>query len=124
MSRIKSKNTSSELIVRKFLYKKGFRFRVNYRLEGKPDIIFPGRRIVVFINGCFWHKHGCDNSVMPKTNRKFWKNKLNGNVERDKKVQKILKKEGWTVYRIWECELEEKNSKTLNNLETFLKIKQ
>jgi len=122
MSRIKSKNTSSELIVRKFLYKKGFRFRVNYRLEGKPDIVFPGRRIVIFINGCFWHKHGCNNSVMPKTNIKFWKNKLDGNIKRDKKVQNILEKECWTVYKIWECELEEKNSKTLNDLETFLKI--
>ena len=122
MSRIKSKNTSSELIVRKFLYKKGFRFRVNYKLEGKPDIVFPGRRIAIFVNGCFWHKHGCNNSVMPKTNRKFWENKLDGNIKRDKKVQKILKKESWTVYEIWECELEEKNSKTLNNLETFLKI--
>lgn len=123
MSRIKSKNTSPEIIVRKFLYKKGFRFRVNYKLQGKPDVIFPGRRIAVFVNGCFWHKHGCDNSVIPKTNRKFWKNKLNSNVARDKKVQKLLKKEDWSVYRIWECELEEKPCKTLKKLEIFIKSK-
>lgn len=121
MSRIKSKNTSPELIVRKLLYSKGFRFRINYKLAGRPDVIFPGRKIAIFVNGCFWHKHGCDNSVMPKTNKKFWKNKLNKNIQRDKKVQKILKKEGWAVCEIWECELEEKTDKTLKKLEIFLK---
>jgi len=121
MSRIKSRNTSLELYVRKFLYKKGFRFRVNYKLEGRPDVIFPRKRIAVFINGCFWHQHGCNNSVIPKSNRKFWKNKLSNNIRRDRKVQKILVKEGWKTYRIWECELEERPSKALQRLEDFIK---
>lgn len=121
MSRIRSGDTAPELIVRKFLYNKGFRFRINYKLEGKPDIIFPKRKIAVFVNGCFWHRHGCKNSVIPKTNRKFWKNKLAGNVRRDKKVQKMLEKEGWSVYKIWECELEQKRKKTLNKLIDFIK---
>lgn len=123
MSRIKSKNTSSELVVRKFLYSKRFRFGINSKLEGKPDIIFPKRKIAVFINGCFWHRHGCDNSVLPKTNRKFWNNKLAGNVRKDKKVQKMLENEGWSVYKIWECELEQKRKKTLNKFIDYIRNK-
>jgi len=123
MFRIKSRNTSPELSVRKFLYKKGFRFRVNYKLEGKPDVIFPKRKVAVFINGCFWHRHGCKNSIMPKTNRGFWKNKLESNVRRDKKVEKILKKQGWGIYKLWECELEQKKEKILKSLINYIKEK-
>jgi len=110
-----------ELVVRKFLYNKNFRFGVNYKLQGKPDIVFLRKKVAVFINGCFWHQHNCKNSVIPKTNHKFWKDKLNGNVARDKKVEKILKKENWIVYKIWECELEKKTNKTLKKLEIFIK---
>lgn len=123
MSKIRSKNTGLELVVREFLYNKNFRFRVNYKLQGKPDIVFPRKKIIIFVNGCFWHRHDCKNSVIPETNHEFWRDKLNGNVMRDKKVEKVLKKEGWIVYKIWECELEEKTNKTLKNLETFIRRK-
>lgn len=124
MSRIKSADTGPERSVRKFLYKNGFRYRINYHITGKPDIVFPGKRIAVFVNGCFWHRHGCRNSVMPKTNRVFWRKKLSANVSRDKKVEKILKKEGWSVYRIWECELEKKEkNKTFARLNNYLRKK-
>lgn len=123
MSRIKSRNTSLELYVQKFLYNAGLRYRVNYKITGKPDIVFPAKKIAIFINGCFWHKHNCDNSVTPKTNREFWKKKLSVNVLRDRKVQNILKKEGWDVYRIWECELEKDEKKTLAKLINYIKKK-
>jgi len=121
MSRIKSKNTSPELIVRKFLFNKGFRYRVHYKLVGKPDIVFGNKKIAIFVNGCFWHMHGCKNSVLPKTGRKFWKNKLEGNVKRDKKIERNLKKDGWSIYKIWECELEKNPEKSLEKIIKFFK---
>lgn len=120
MSRIKSKNTGPELYVRKFIYSKGFRYRINYKLTGKPDIVFPGRKTVIFIHGCFWHRHGCKNSVISKTNRKFWKDKLDGNARRDKKVEKILKKDGWKICRMWECKIEKNPEKSLEKIIKFI----
>ncbi len=114
MSRIKGKNTKPEIHVRKFLYSKGLRYRLHSVLPGIPDIVFASRRIAVFVHGCFWHMHGCKNSVMPKTNRKFWQNKLTGNLKRDKSNTGKLKKLGWKVLTIWECELDNKNK--LNSL--------
>lgn len=118
MSRIRSKNTKPEIIVRKFLFSKGYRYRINYKLPGKPDIVFPGRRIAIFIHGCFWHRHSCKNFVMPKTNTDFWQNKIEGNVTRDLLVVKKLKADGWKVRIIWECELEKE--KKLKSLERFI----
>lgn len=122
MSRIRSKNTKPELIVRKFLFSKGMRFRVNdKRYPGKPDIVLPKYSTVIFVNGCFWHYHGCKNSNIPKTNTEFWTKKITGTVSRDRKSHKELMSLGWRVLIIWECELEPNTrEKKLNNL--YLKI--
>lgn len=107
MSRIKGCNTKPEETVRKYLFSKGFRYRKNDKsLPGKPDIVLPKYKAVVFINGCFWHKHeGCKYFKWPRSNADFWKNKINRNVERDKQVQHELMKAGWKVITVWECEL-------------------
>lgn len=106
MSRIRSNNTSIEIAVRKNLYSKGYRYRLNYPLFGKPDLVFPNMKIAVFVNGCFWHSHGCKLSTMPSTNTEFWKKKLGSSKERDAVVERKLIAEGWIVERIWECEIE------------------
>jgi len=110
MSRIKGLETKHEEIVRKYLFSRGFRYRKNdARLPGKPDIVLPKYRTVIFVNGCFWHKHeGCPNFVWPKTNAGFWKEKIEGNVKRDAKIYKLLSENGWNVLVIWECELHKK----------------
>ena len=107
MSRIKGKNTKPEMLVRKFLHKNGFRYRVNYsKLPGKPDIVLPKYKTVIFINGCFWHGHkGCKFFVVPKTRTEWWKEKINGTIERDKIKIKELEKMGWNIKTLWECEL-------------------
>ena len=102
---VKGKNTKPELIVRKFLWNEGYRYRLHYKnLPGKPDIVFPGRRKVIFIHGCFWHRHDCKFFSWPRSNEDFWKKKILANVERDRKNKKILVKDGWVVMTIWECE--------------------
>lgn len=108
------------MTLRKILHKSGFRYRVNYPLFGKPDIVFPKKKISIFVHGCFWHQHGCKNSVIPKTNNYFWKEKLNKNVLRDKKVAKELKRKQWTCKIIWECEIEDKFQNTTAVLVDFL----
>jgi len=106
MSRIRSKNTKPEIIVRRYLYSKGLRYRIHANLPGKPDLVFRQRKIVVFVNGCFWHGHeGCKDFSIPKTRSDFWQEKIGKNISRDKKNYEILKNEGWRVLRIWECEL-------------------
>ena len=106
MSRIRSKNTKPEIIVRRYLYSKGLRYRIHANLPGKPDVVFRQRKIVVFVNGCFWHGHeGCKDFSIPKTRSDFWQEKIGKNISRDKKNYEILKNEGWRVLRIWECEL-------------------
>ena len=107
MSRIKGVDTKPEEIVRKYLFSKGFRYRKNdKRYPGKPDIVLPKYKTVIFINGCFWHKHeGCKYFKWPKTNAEFWVNKIEGNVERDKRNYAELRNEGWRILVIWECEL-------------------
>lgn len=116
MARIRAINTTPELKVRKYLSGKGLRYRINYKLLGKPDIVFPGRKVAIFTHGCFWHKHGCSRSTMPKSNTKYWKKKLNTNAQRDKKVLSELKKKGWACLVIWECELRGGNEKPLRKL--------
>lgn len=118
MSAIKSKNTKPEIIVRKYLFSQGFRYRVNVgKLPGKPDIVLSKYKTVIFINGCFWHLHqNCKYFVYPKQNADFWKNKILGNVERDKRNYNILMAEGWKVIIIWECQLKHSKEETLTTL--------
>ncbi len=106
MSRIKGRDTVPERRVRSLLHRLGFRFSLRRReLPGRPDIVLPGRNLAVFVHGCFWHRHkGCSKAVLPKTRPEFWFAKLNGNVERDMRNAAELRKLGWKVLTIWECE--------------------
>lgn len=125
MSRIKGKNTKPEEIVRKYLFSKGFRYRKNdKRLPGTPDIVLPKYKTVIFVNGCFWHGHkDCRYFVVPKTNTDFWLNKINDNIERDKRKQEALKELGWNVIVVWECELKKQSRDiTLNSIANLLKV--
>ncbi len=107
MAAIGGKNTKPELTLRKALHSKGFRYRLHARdVYGKPDLLLRKYNAVIFVHGCFWHRHsGCRYSSLPVTNREFWENKLNSNVERDEKVLKELLESGWRVAKIWECAL-------------------
>lgn len=116
MSKIKSKNTKLEMIVREYLFSHGLRYRIHYRVQGRPDIAFPKYKIAIFINGCFWHQHGCRLSVIPKTRTDFWQKKLSANRERDLKVQGFLTSEDWVVITLWECDLTTSTTLTLENL--------
>lgn len=119
MSNVKSSNTKPEILVRKFLYSKGIRFRLHdKKLPGKPDIKVPKFKVVVFINGCFWHGHkSCKIYVMPKTNKTFWYSKIENNINRDRKNKSKLKRLGWKVITVWECDLKtKKRESTLQRL--------
>ena len=118
MAAIKSKNTKPELIVRKYLFSQGFRYRINVSsLAGKPDIVLSKYRTAIFINGCFWHLHkDCKYFVWPKDNAEYWKNKILGNVERDKRNYDSLIAAGWKVIIIWECQLKHAKEETLTEL--------
>ena len=109
MARVKSANTKPEIFLRKLLWQRGFRYRVNYsKLPGKPDIYIPKYNTAIFVNGCFWHMHeNCKLSSIPKNNYDFWKNKLEGNVKRDKKNYKELENMGIKVIVVWGCEIKE-----------------
>lgn len=120
MSRIRSKNTEPEMILRRYLHRSGFRYRIRYTVYGKPDLVFPKNKIAIFIHGCFWHSHGCKNSVIPKTNTNFWNEKLNKNIQRDKQVKTELKKNKWIQRVIWECDLERDFQKAADRLADFL----
>lgn len=109
MSHIRCKDTKPEITVRSFLHKNGFRFRKNdKRYPGKPDIVLPKYKTVIYVNGCFWHMHDCDKFVFPKSNTDYWINKLNNNKKRDMKHYEDMRKDGWKVILIWECEISEK----------------
>lgn len=119
MSLIHGKDTKPEILVRKYLFSRGLRFRKNdKRLPGHPDIVFPKYKTVVFVHGCFWHGHeGCKYFVMPKSNVEFWQNKIHTNIERDAKIANKLTNLGWTVHVVWECELKAKTrDRVLSNL--------
>ena len=105
MASIKSKDTRPELIVRRKLHKLGFRYRVHYPIVGKPDIVFPSKKIAIFVHGCFWHGHGCRNDHISKTNSKYWNSKIETNRKRDMVVKKELLNLGWQVVIIWECKI-------------------
>jgi len=108
---IKGKNTKPELIVRRFLFKNGFRFRLNVKdLPGKPDIVLPRYKTIVFVNGCFWHGHeNCEASKLPDSNVDYWIKKISSNIMRDSQNIQLLNEAGWNVIIIWECELKAKN---------------
>ena len=107
MSRIRGKNTKPEELVRKYLFAQGLRYRKNdARFPGKPDIVLPKYKTVIFVIGCFWHAHnGCKYFVWPKSNVDFWKKKINGNIQRDLRNNQLLSEQGWNVIVIWECQL-------------------
>lgn len=123
MSAIKGKNTKPEIIVRKYLFKHGFRYRINVsNMAGKPDIVLSKYKTVIFVNGCFWHLHkDCKYFVWPKQNADFWQKKINGNVERDNRNYELLRNEGWKVLVVWECELKKKREETLEALVKMIK---
>lgn len=119
MAAVHSKDTKPEIIVRKYLWGHGFRYRLNHpRLPGKPDIVLTKYRTCVFVNGCFWHGHeGCRYFVMPKSNRDFWERKIARNRERDSEVQQKLSNMGWHSITLWECQLKPaKREKSLESL--------
>ena|SRR5579872_2558023 len=111
MSQIKGTNTLPERRVRSIIHRLGFRFSVRRKdLPGRPDIVLTRYKVAIFVHGCFWHRHKrCANAVMPKTRFEFWAAKLNGNVERDQRNARELKKQGWKVLTIWECESEDES---------------
>lgn len=107
MQRIRSKNTSPELIVRSFLHRNGFRFRIcDSRLPGKPDVVLKKHNLVIQVRGCFWHQHpNCKRATIPTGNTEYWHPKLKRNTERDQQTDSVLKAQGWNVVIIWECEV-------------------
>ncbi len=119
MRQIKGKNTRPELLVRRFLHKNGFRYRLHdKKLPGKPDIVLLKYKTVIFVHGCFWHGHkNCRYFVIPKTRTQWWLKKINNNRANDEKVMKALKKAGWKVIHLWECKL-----KLLKLTKTFAKL--
>ena len=120
MSKISGKETKPEILVRKFLFRKGFRYRKNdKRYPGKPDVVLPKYKTVIFVHGCFWHGHDCRAGKLPETRKEFWQNKIGSNVVRDKKNRHELEKLGWRVLIVWQCELKNKKIRTekLKNIE-------
>ncbi|MCL6675437.1 DNA mismatch endonuclease Vsr [Akkermansia muciniphila] len=119
MSKISNKDTKPEILVRKFLFSQGFRYRINVRtLPGKPDIVLPKYKIAIFVHGCFWHGHDCKKGKLPSSNIDFWKNKILKNKLRDNENQAQLALLSWKVIVIWQCEI----SKIDKKIETFNKL--
>lgn len=121
MSRIKSKHSKPEMIIRSLLHRSGYRFRINdNKLPDCPDIILPKYNMVIFVTGCFWHRHEkFHRATMPNSNEKYWKNKFDKNVSRDIIVKKTLEKQGWNVLFVWECEVIKDPIDVLEKLQTF-----
>ena len=106
MAKVKQKNTAPEIIVRKFLFSKGFRYRINVKsLSGTPDIVLSKYKTVIFVHGCFWHGHTCRAGHLPSSNVDYWVTKIEKNIERDNRKINELKKLGWNVVVIWQCEI-------------------
>jgi DNA mismatch endonuclease (patch repair protein) len=121
MAQIAGRDTKPEIVVRKLLYKKGYRYRLNVRrLRGTPDIVLAKHRKVIFVHGCFWHGHkNCPRAKRPTTNVRFWNKKISGNIERDIKNKAELRKQGWKVLVIWGCEVN-KTERLLKKVDRFL----
>lgn len=122
MSKVKSTNTKPERMLRSGLHRLGFRYRLNYKaLPGKPDLVFPKYKAVIFVHGCYWHRHvGCKYASTPKTNVDFWNLKFSENINRDKFVESELIKMGWRFLIVWECELKKKKIETIINAGVWL----
>ncbi|HCS40553.1 MAG TPA: very short patch repair endonuclease [Anaerolineaceae bacterium] len=117
MARIKGKNSKPEVLIRKALHRKGFRYRLHDKLQpGKPDLLFPKYNAVILINGCFWHGHNCQLFRWPSTNYEFWHNKITGNQNRDKQTSSLLEQSGWRVLTIWECAIKGKYKRPLSEV--------
>ena len=119
MSHISGKETKPEIIVRKYLFSKGFRYRKNdKRYPGTPDIVIPKYSTIVFLHGCFWHCHKCKRGKLPETRKNFWRNKISATKKRDKSNQKKLEHDGWKVITVWQCEIKNQSVRTkrLNKL--------
>lgn len=117
MSRIKSKNTKPEMLLRRGLHGRGLRYRLHaVELPGKPDIVFPKYRTVIFVHGCFWHGHGCSLFKWPRTRASFWKTKISRNKERDREAQLALMRAGWRLILVWECALRGKFRRALQDI--------
>lgn len=121
MARVRGKDTRPELIVRKLIHGMGYRYRLyGQDLPGKPDLVFPSRRKVVFVHGCFWHRHSnCALARMPKSRQEFWFPKLEANRKRDARVQAALRKAGWGLLIVWECQLRD-TPRLRHRIERFL----
>ncbi len=125
MSRIRSRDTKPELAVRSLLHRAGYRFSVhgplNRSLPGRPDVVFPRQRVVVFVHGCFWHRHrGCSFAYTPKSNIPFWEEKFRRNVVRDSDVSQILAEGGWRQFVIWQCEIKANPDEVLSRFRSFM----
>jgi DNA mismatch endonuclease (patch repair protein) len=122
MRQIRSKDTAPELALRRIVHRMGYRFRLHRKdLPGKPDLVFPGRKKVVFLHGCFWHQHrGCREGRLPGTRQEYWQPKLERNQERDAVSQTALKALGWDVLTLWECEVAKTPSAIAGQLRQFL----
>lgn len=125
MSRIKSKNTKPELLLRSALHKEGFRYRIHINdLPGKPDIVMPKYKTVIFVNGCFWHYHKkCTDGRIPKSNTIFWEEKISHNVEKDEVNYGYCRKLGWKVLVVWECEIEKDLNEVVNQIKRVCNFK-
>lgn len=132
MAKIRDRDTKPEMIVRRFLHASGLRYRLHRRIAGvRPDIVFPSRRIAVFVHGCMWHQHPdptCKLARMPKSRLDFWKPKLEGNRERDDRQRKALEDAGWIVLTVWECEISDETrlaalSVTIRQVERHIRPK-
>jgi DNA mismatch endonuclease, patch repair protein len=121
MAAVRSEDTTPEMAVRRIVHGLGYRYRLHVRtLPGRPDLVFPSRRRVIFVHGCFWHRHPkCRYASLPKTRRRYWKAKFDANVERDRRVGQELKRMGWRVLAVWQCELK-KTERLTGRLDDFL----
>ena len=117
MSGIKGKDTAGELLIRRALHKKGYRYRLHRKdLPGRPDLVLPRHNAVIFVNGCFWHGHDCHLFKWPKTRPDFWKEKITGNRRRDKNNLQLLQEMGWRLCVVWECSLKGKKSASVEDI--------
>jgi len=123
MSRIRSSDTKPEMLMRSLLHRIGFRFRVHCRnLPGRPDIVLPRYRTVIFIHGCFWHQHaGCTEASRPSSNTRYWSSKLEANVKRDRRHRRLLRQKGWRALRFWECEVEKNPAREARRIARVLR---
>ncbi len=120
---VKSKNTVPELILRKHLWRVGLRYRLYYsKLPGKPDIVFVGKKVVIFVHGCYWHRHDCGRAFLPKTNSDFWQSKFLRNIQRDEENYLLLASMGWKVLILWECEIRKNVDDCIEKVKNLLAL--